>query len=162
MKLTYIFLLSGMLQACSYNHLIKRSEVAGSSWVIAAKTQDMQGRIVLQKGIRFTGQEILVGTDSTFWTDVSSGARLGAPTTEVEEIVIKNRMGHGAAGLLLGSIMGFGISYYLTTRSNDDICVDDDDFYRQARALATVVGAAAGGLLGSRIKDRHVYVLSSK
>ena len=71
-------------------------------------------------------------------------------------------MGHGAAGMALGSIMGFGISYYLTTRSKDEICVDEDDYYRQARALATVIGGAAGGLLGSRIKDQHVYVLSSK
>ena len=111
MKLTYIFVLSGMLQACSYNHLLKRSEIAGSSLVIAAKTQDTHGRIVLQEGTEFTGQEISVGTDSTFWTDLNSGTRLGAPTAEIEEILINKRMGHGAAGMALGSIMGFGISY---------------------------------------------------
>lgn len=113
--------------------------------------------IFLRNGDSFSGKNVFVRQDSTFWED-SEKTKLSALTTEIQQIKINSGKNIGTTavqGMLLGFGLGFGLGYADASTQSET-----KDLAKVAGTgigiIGAIIGVVFGVLVGVGNKDKFI------
>ena len=92
-----------------------------------SKIKDKKAKIVLRDEQELIGKDVYIAPDSTFWLDPDKGNKQSINTSEVNSIILKNRIGGATDGAIIGGIIGSSIGIILGLTS--PLCEPSEAFF---------------------------------
>ncbi len=148
MKAQFFILLAltAFIFACMHTRHVAAREYDGVNEALKGK----KVKIMLAEGRGFTGRDVQIAQDSTFWRESKLGGRLSIATSEINYLVLTNRARGAADGFWMGFLIagGIGLGGRLLNSGEGGYLRFSDDPFEDALATAFFAGTLYGLVLG--------------